>query len=624
MAESPLARWKLLGLRPLRLGLRLMWDAAPGWTVVQVVLLVVQGLIPLAALYLTKLIVDAVLAGVGAAAGAGGAMRLVDALLAALGNAQPDALGRVLLLIAAAGAVAALGIAIRTATTLVGEVQSLRLTDRMHDVLHAKSVAVDLEYYERPSFHDSLHRAQAEAPYRPARIVHEMAQVAQNGISLLAIIGLLFSFHWSLPLILFAAALPGMAVKVRFSRQIYNWALRQTAANRKSRYLNQILTSRAFAKEVRLFDLGELFMERFRELRTQVREEKLGIVRRRSLMELAAQLVAVAAVFGSFAFIAVRALAGTITVGDMVMYFGAFQRAQDFFRDALGGLAGLYEDNMFLADLDMFLALSPRLREPAAPVPLPRAMRHGITIENVSFTYPGSHAEVLSDINFEIRAGEHVALVGENGSGKTTLVKLLCRLYDPTAGTIRIDGIDLRDLSIRELRRYIGIIFQDYARYDLTVRDNIWMGDVALPQISERIMEAARRTGADAVIAALPRGYDTLLGREFGEGAELSIGQWQKVALARAFLRDSPILVLDEPTAALDPRAEAEVFERFHEQARARTAVLISHRLSTVKMADRIFVLQNGRIVEAGDHAELVGRGGTYAELFEMQAKHYR
>jgi ATP-binding cassette subfamily B protein len=214
--------------------------------------------------------------------------------------------------------------------------------------------------------------------------------------------------------------------------------------------------------------------------------------------------------------------------------------------------------------------------------------------------------------------------VGENGSGKTTLVKLLCRLYDPTAGTIRIDGIDLRDLSIRELRRYIGIIFQDYARYDLTVRDNIWMGDVALPQISERIMEAARRTGADAVIAALPRGYDTLLGREFGEGAELSIGQWQKVALARAFLRDSPILVLDEPTAALDPRAEAEVFERFHEQARARTAVLISHRLSTVKMADRIFVLQNGRIVEAGDHAELVGRGGTYAELFEMQAKHYR
>jgi len=597
-------RPRIVSPAPLLRGLHLVWDSAPGWTSVQLVLLVLQGLVPLAALYLTKLIVDAVTTAVGAAGMA--------------------AFHHVVLLIVVAGAVAAAGAAMRLLSNLVAEVQSLRLADRVHDVLQAKSVEVDLQYYESTEYHDTLHRAQEEAPFRPARIVSALAQVLQNGLSMVAIIGLLLTFHWGLALVLFAAATPGVLIKMRYSRRLYDWTQRQTPAVRKSRYINRLLTGVATAKEIRLFDLGPVLMERFRALRTMVRGEKLRLVTQRSVFEFFAQLVALTAVFGAFAFIASRALAGTVTIGDMVMYFGAFQRGQDFFRDALGGLAGLYEDNLFLSDLTKFLDLEPAVAEPASPKPFPRPMRQGIVLDGVSFAYPGSSRTVLEDINMDIRPGEHVALVGENGSGKTTLVKLLCRLYDPTSGSIRVDGIDLRDLATHELRREIGIIFQDFARYHLSVRDNIWFGNVQVPAAGEAIIDAARKTGADEVTRRLPAGYDTVLGKEFDAGSELSLGEWQKVAIARAFLRETQIIVLDEPTASLDARAEAEVFERFHELARGRSAILISHRLSTVRMADRIFVLDRGRIVEAGPHDELISRGGTYAELFELQARHYR
>jgi len=597
-------RLRVISPAPLLRGLALVWESAPGWTLVQVVLLVVQGLVPLATLYLTKLIVDAVTAAV---TGEGVA-----------------AMGRVGWLILMAGGIAVAGATIRMLTQLVSEVQSLRLGDRVHDVLHAKSIEVDLQYYESAEYHDTLHRAQEEAPYRPGRIVSAVAAVLQSTLAMIAITGLLFSFHWGLAVVLFVTAVPGVLVKLRYSQRLYDWALRQTTAVRKSRYMNHLLTGAPSAKEVRLFDLGQVFIQRFRELRSQVRQEKLKLVRQRSLLDLGGQVIALTAVFGAFAFVARAALAGEITIGDMVMYFGAFQRGQDFFRDALGGLAGLYEDNLFLTDLKTFLELEPRVQEPRDPKPVPRPIRQGIVVDGLSFRYPDSSRPILEDLSLEIRAGEHIALVGENGSGKTTLVKLLCRLYDPSSGSIRIDGIDLRDLSTRELRREIGIIFQDYARYHLAVRDNIWFGNTSVPRDGEAIVRAAVRTGADGVIKRLPLGYDTMLGRQFENGAELSIGEWQKVALARAFLRETQIIVLDEPTASLDARSEAEVFARFHELARGRTAVLISHRLSTVRMADRIFVLADGRIIEAGAHDELVERGGRYAELFEMQARHYR
>jgi len=355
-----------------------------------------------------------------------------------------------------------------------------------------------------------------------------------------------------------------------------------------------------------------------------LRREKIGIAFKYALTELIAEAFATIAVFGSLAFIAYRTVQGMMTLGDMVMYYQAFQRAQGYLKEMLNGLASLYEDNLFLSNFYDFLDLKPTIIKPVRPVPVPRPMKKGIVFDKISFRYPTGDALVIKDVNINIRPGQVVALVGENGSGKTTLVKLLCRLYDPTAGKITVDDMDLRSFDTTALRREIGIIFQDYVQYQMTVRENIWMGNTRLAPDDEKIVAAAKYSGADDVIAGLPQGYETMLGKWFGNGAELSIGQWQKVALARAFLRDAQIIVLDEPTSSMDAKAEAAVFENLRELAAGRTVIFISHRFSTIRMADCIYVLEDGGIAEAGTHEELVERNGIYAHLFEIQARHYR
>jgi ATP-binding cassette subfamily B protein len=305
------------------------------------------------------------------------------------------------------------------------------------------------------------------------------------------------------------------------------------------------------------------------------------------------------------------------------MYYQAFQRGQEFLDRILQNLALLYEDNLFLSNFYQFLNLKPQIVQPSDPIPVPRPMKTGIVFNRVSFDYPKSSRRVLKEINLVIRPGEVVALVGENGSGKTTLIKLLCRLYDPTGGSITLDGIDLREFEPNALRREISVIFQDYAKYHLTARENIWFGDIRLPPNDEKITIASDRSGAHEVINRLPENYDTVLGKWFEKGEELSTGQWQKVALARAFLRNSQLIVLDEPTSAMDPKAEYEVFKTFRELLQNQAAILISHRLSTVKMADHIYVLEQGELIESGTHTELMSLGGAYAEMFERQAQQY-
>ena len=603
MRPSTLRALRLPDVTALRQGISLVLQSGKGWAVLQFALMVLQSAIPLLALYLMKEIVDVVAAAV---------------------SGQGADSSRLMLLIGLAGGVAVLGAALKSLATLVTEIQAVRLGEHVQEILHAKSVELDLEFYESSEYHDAHHRAQAEAPVRPTRIVTAFAQMGQAGLSLIAVMGLLISFHWLLLVALLGAALPGLVVKTRYSSRMYLWTRKRTTVERLTRYLNYVLTSIDTAKEIRIFGLGDVFRGRHRTLRRQVIDERLRLARARTGMDLLAQTVAIAAVFGSMLVIAQRALAGAISVGDVVMYFGAFQRAQDFFRDVLAALANLYENNLFLADFTRFLELKPAVVDTPRPRPFPRPVSEGIAFDGVNFRYPGTDRLVLKDVNFAIRPGEHVAIVGENGSGKTTLVKLLCRLYDPTHGAVRIDGIDLREFRIADLRGEFAVVFQDYAKFNLSARDNIWFGNIALPPDSPAILEASQRTGADEVIRALPNGYDTLLGRQFEGGVELSVGQWQKLALARAFLRDTPFIVLDEPTAALDPRAEAAVFDRFHELARGRTAIFISHRLSTVRHADRILVMVDGRIAESGAHDELVEQAGVYASLFETQARHYR
>lgn len=591
--------------RPLGLGLKLVWESSAGWTVLRGVLILVQGLVPLAALYLLK--------------------RIVDAIGVAVASADPTAaLGSILWLVAAAAGVGLAGAGARIAGSFVTEAQALTVTEHVVALLQAKSVEVDLQYYEDPRYHDTLHRAQEQAPHRPAHIVQQLASIGLSSVTLAALAALLLAFAWWIPALLLAAALPTLLVRARFATRTYDWQRKQTPAERQARYLNAVLTAEPFAKEVRLFGLGPALRDRFRAIQQRVRRERIQLVARRTRLEFAAFAAASAALFIAFATITVRALQRAISLGDLVMYFGALQRAQDAFRDLVGALAALHEDNLFLGDLAAFFALAPRVREAAHPTPLPRPLRSGITFDRVSFHYPGAAHDVLRDVSFTIAPGEHVALVGENGSGKTTLVKLLCRLYDPTAGAIRIDDLDLRDLGIAGLRREIGVLFQDYVRYQLTAAENIALGDLDRPIDATRIADAARRTGADVVIARLRDGYDTQLGRSFADGAELSVGEWQKIALARAFLRDARILIMDEPTSALDAWAEVQVYEHFHQLARGRTAILISHRLSAMRAIDRIFVLDAGRIVECGSHDELVAHGGTYARLFDIQARPYR
>ncbi len=456
-------------------------------------------------------------------------------------------------------------------------------------------------------------------------IVNGLLRLGQNAISLVAVAGLLLAFNWGIAVVLFAGVIPGVLVRLKFAGKQYRWQRKRTQTERKAHYFNQVLTGDTHAKEMRLFGLSRIFMERFQGLRKTLRREKLGLARQRALADFGAQAGATIAVFGAFGYIAFRTVQGTITIGDMVMYYQAFQRGLGFLQEVLGGLSDLYENNLFLSNLYEFLELEPRVKKPAEPVSVPTPLEKGIVFDGVEFQYPGANSKVLRDISFVIQPGEVVALVGENGSGKTTLIKLLCRLYDPAKGAITWDGCDLKSFDPDVLRKQVSVIFQDYVKYHLPVRENIWLGNTELPENDDTAIDAAaRKSGAHRVVARLPRGYDTMLGKWFEDGVELSIGEWQMVALARAFLRDAQMIVLDEPTSSLDARAEYEVFEKFKQLLDGRTAILISHRFSTVRMADRIFVLNGGRITEAGTHAELMELGGQYAELYEKKARNYR
>jgi len=599
----------LLRIRPflqtLRYALSFVWQSSPSLAVGSIVVRVIQGLLPLAVLYLTKLLIDAVTEG----------------LKVPSQDASLTPITTILVSLAGAALVSAM---LTVASSLISRIHAQVVTDHMHALLQAKSVEVDLEYYENACYQDTLHRAQREAPYRPTAILNALLQFGQDGISLLAMAGILWWLHWAVIPVLALTAIPYFFVRLQQSNRIFAWERERTPLERKAWYVNMLLTQATAAKEVRLFDLGPRLREWFREARTVLRRERIALERRWAFAGLAAQIVGVAGVFGVYSFVAVRTFQGLLTVGDLVMFFQAIQRASGYLEGLGWSVSNLYESNLFLTTLNEFMAIRSKLPEAVQPRPFPSSLGQGITFERVSFQYPHEERMAVRDFTFTIKPGEHVAFVGANGAGKTTLVKLLCRLYDPTSGRIRIDGVDLRDYAIADVRGAVSGIFQDFVKFQFSAKDNIALGvnasDVALPVV----VRAAKQAGVHEAIERLPKGYESLLGKLFDGGHELSIGEWQKVALARAVLRNSQILILDEPTSAMDAKAEAELFERFHELAQGRTAILISHRLSTVKMADRIFVVDRGQIVEQGTHDDLMRQQGLYATLFLTQAQYYQ
>ena len=605
VTELPTPRQRIEAALRLGRALRLVGRAAPGWTLANLALVLVQGALPLAALYVMKRILDAVAAAVGT-------------------PGRPELAQTVWLWILVAGVVALVIALTRLLGEYATEAHALQVTDSVAGILHAQSIAVDLAYYEDPAYYDTLHRAQGEAPYRPARIVGGLVQIAQNGLALAGIAAWLVSFNWALAAVLFLAVLPGAFARLVYSRRLYGLQQAQTEQERRSWYYHTVLTEVLHAKELRIFNLGALFQARYREVRRELRAGTLTLTRHRVITEFLTQVVATVALFGSLAWIAWQTIRGAVTPGDLAVYYLGFQTGLTLLQTVLRALAGLYEDNLFLTNLYQFLDLQPAITAPRKPLAVPRPITRGIAFRGVAFRYPGHTADTIADIDLEVGPGEIVALVGENGSGKSTLAKLLCRLYDPARGDISVDGVSLRDLDPVAWRREISVAFQDYAHYAMTAGENIWLGDIEKPADPDGIARAGERAGADAVVMKLPGGYDTMLGRWFQEGHELSAGEWQRVAMARAFWREARILVLDEPSSSLDPLAEAELTRQFRALLGGRCAVVISHRLSTVQMADRIYVMDRGRIAQRGTHADLLAQGGLYARLYRAQARHYQ
>ena len=623
--DQPTFRERFAALRYIPPLLKLVWETHRGYTISMAVLRLMRSGIPVAMLWVGKLIIDAVVASRESGPNFPRLWKLVALEIAIV--TVNDILSRTSSLV----------------ESLLGDLFSNHTSVRLME--HAATL--DLTHFEDPAFYDQLERARRQTTGRIGLLAQLLA-IAQDGLTLVSLGAALVVFSPWLLMLLALAVLPSFFGETHFASLEYSMQFRWTPERRQLDYLRYIAASDRTAKEVQLFGLSRWLIDRFRRLSWRFFNENKKLSIRKARVSTLLSLIGTLGYYSAYAIILIRATRGEMTIGTLTFLAGSFSRSRSLIETLLMSAGGIYQQCLYLKDLFDFFEMKPSIASAADAKPVPRPIKDGFVFENVGFQYPGSDAWAVRNVSFRLQPGERVAFVGENGAGKTTLTKLLARLYDPIEGRILLDGVDLREYDIQSVRRAIGVIFQDFVRYDLRFDENVGVGEIddvrtyldsssaskqedlrenkgnGKAEVPGSIVSASEKSLAASLLPRFSKGYQQMLGRRFDEGVELSGGEWQKVALARAYMRDAQVLILDEPTSSLDARAEYEVFVRFSQLVAGRMAVIISHRFSTVRMADRIVVLNNGTVIEEGSHQELVSQGGLYAELFALQAEGYR
>lgn len=580
--------------------LHLVWESTGRTTLVWLVGLTIQGLIPAAQVYLTKWLVDAMAAAVG-------------------GGLERESVAAVLLPAGLMVGLIVLSEVVKAGQRWIAVAQAERVQDHVKALVHQKASSVDLEFYDSSEYFDRMSRANQEASARSLSLLQNVGALLQQTVTLLGIAAVLLPYGAWLPIVLLVSTAPALWVAIRHNQIQHDWWERTTELKRWAQYFDMVLTYRHTAPEVRMLGIADRFQQSYASLRSRLRSERLALVRSQAVQGLAAAAAGFVATGGVLGWMTWRALRGAATLGDIALFYQAFNQGQGVMRTLLGSVGSIYADTLFLQHLFEFLELEPRVLNPQDGRPCPRYMHQGVEVSNVDFRYPGTDTLALQDFSLSIPAGQTVAVVGPNGAGKSTLIKLLCRFYDPDKGAVLWDGGDIRDYDVAELRRRITVMFQYPVHYRATAAENIAFGDVHVAADEAEVRDAAKKGGADEFIERLPRQYDTLLGRSFADGAELSGGQWQRIALSRSFFRDAALVVLDEPTSHMDSWAEAEWLDRFRELVRDRAALIVTHRFTTAMRADLIYVMDGGRVIESGTHQELVELGGRYASSWRSQ-----
>jgi ATP-binding cassette, subfamily B, bacterial len=634
-APAPTWRERAKALRYVPALVKMVWSTHRGYTTAMITLRFVRALVPIAMLWVGKLIIDVVVASL---------------------SGPPD-FRRLWQLVALEIGIVVAGDVLARASSLYESLLGDLFSNVVSVRLMRHAATLDLAQFEDPEFYDHLERARRQTVGRIG-LLTGLLGMAQDALTLVTLAVALVAYIPWLMVLLVLAVLPSFIGETHFAALGYSLLFRRTPERRMLDYLRFVGASDDTAKEVQMFGLAPWLADRYRMLADRFYDENKALSVRRAVVGTALSLLGTAGYYGAYAVILLRTVQGDITIGSLTFLAGSFARSRDLIQRLLGAASNIHEQALYLRDLFVFFEMKPTIASrPGAP-PVPRPLRTGFVFEDVGFQYPGSERWAVRHVSFMLRPGERLALVGENGAGKTTLTKLLARLYDPTEGRITLDGVDLRDYDLASLRQTIGVIFQDFVRFDMRFDENIGVGEISTArpyldasvaaqvdgngasaepaqaadgataahalEVPSALRTAAEQSLASSLLPRLPGGYRQMLGRRFDEGVDLSGGEWQKIALARAYMRDAQVLILDEPTAALDARAEYDVFLRFSELMAGRTAILISHRFSTVRMADRIIVLKGGQVIEEGTHHELVKRGGLYGELFEMQAAGYR